>query len=62
MQCECGAESCRGIITGTDWRKPEIQHKCGGYFSWFIQRRIDAVQKLTGPLDPKTAVGGFWMQ
>jgi len=44
MQCKCGAETCRGIITGTDWRKPEIQHKYDGYFSWFIQQRIAAVR------------------
>jgi hypothetical protein len=28
------------LITGTDWRKPELQKKYDGYFSWFIQRRI----------------------
>src|SRR6516162_701807 len=33
MQCKCGAETCRGVITGTDWRKPEIQRKYNGYFS-----------------------------
>jgi len=49
MQCKCGAETCRGIITGTDWRKPEIQRKYDGYFSWFIQRRIEAVKKSTSP-------------
>jgi uncharacterized protein len=42
MQCRCRAPSCRGTITGHDWRKPEIQKKYDGYFSWFIQRRIDA--------------------
>ena len=46
MQCKCGAETCRGVITGADWRKPEIQRKYDGYFSWFIQRRIDAVDLL----------------
>jgi uncharacterized protein len=42
MECCCGTPSCRGIITGRDWQKPEIQMKYDGYFSWFIQRRIDA--------------------
>src|SRR6516225_4795291 len=45
MKCQCGAESCRGIITGVDWKKPEIQSKYDGYFSWFIQRKIDATRK-----------------
>ena len=45
MKCHCGAASCRGTITGLDWQKPEIQRKYDGYFSWFIQRRIDAAAK-----------------
>lgn len=46
MKCRCGAVSCRGTITGVDWKRPEIQRKYDGYFSWFIQRRIDAARKL----------------
>ena len=42
MGCNCGALNCRGLITGQDWMKKEIQQKYDGYFSWFIQRRIDA--------------------
>lgn len=42
MKCQCGSGSCRGVITGFDWQKPEIQKKYNGYFSWFIQRTIDA--------------------
>jgi uncharacterized protein len=45
MQCRCGSPSCRGTITGLDWRKPEIQAKYDGYFSWFIQRHIDALKR-----------------
>lgn len=45
MQCRCGSPSCRGTITGRDWLRPEIQAKYDGYFSWFIQRRIDALRK-----------------
>jgi hypothetical protein len=45
MKCRCGAKSCRGTITGFDWKKPEIQQKYDGYFSWFIQRRIDAANR-----------------
>ncbi len=44
MKCRCGTRSCRGIITGVDWKKPEVQKKYDGYFSWFIQRRIDAAR------------------
>jgi hypothetical protein len=41
MNCYCGAPTCRGTITGLDWRKTEILKKYDGYFSWFIQRQID---------------------
>ena len=41
MACECGAGSCRNVVTGFDWKNPEIQARYNGYFSWFIQRRID---------------------
>ena len=44
MKCQCGADSCRRVITGVDWQRPEIQRKYNGYFSWFIQRRIDATK------------------
>ena len=49
MTCRCGRSSCRGTITGFDWRKPEIQAKYAGYFSWFIQRRIDQLSKPALP-------------
>jgi uncharacterized protein len=42
MQCNCGASSCRGTVTGRDWQKADLQRKYDGYFSWYIQRRIDA--------------------
>ena len=44
MECDCRARACRKVITGQDWMKKEIQEKYSGYFSWFIQRRIDAKQ------------------
>jgi uncharacterized protein len=41
MTCHCGSKDCRGLITGFDWGKPELQKRYGRYFSWFIQKRID---------------------
>ncbi|HSR67850.1 MAG TPA: SET domain-containing protein-lysine N-methyltransferase [Acidobacteriota bacterium] len=41
MTCNCGAPDCRGTITGKDWRLAELQEKYAGWFSWFIQRKID---------------------
>lgn len=41
MTCTCGARSCRGTITGQDWRREDLQRKYHGYMSWYRQRRID---------------------
>lgn len=41
MMCFCGAESCRGVITGEDWKLQALQRKYKGFFSTYIQRMID---------------------
>lgn len=41
MQCNCGAKTCRGFVTEDDWRNPELRHRYKGYFSGYIQKRID---------------------
>jgi len=45
MICRCGAPTCRGKVTGDDWREPDLQRKYDGYFSWFIQRRINRLRE-----------------
>jgi uncharacterized protein len=42
MRCNCGAQNCRGVITGQDWRRKELQQKYQGYIAWYLQRKIDA--------------------
>jgi len=42
LECRCGAPTCRRIITGKDWKRPDLQRKYRGLFSWHLQRRIDA--------------------
>ena len=42
MTCSCGADACRRVIDGRDWRRPELQQKYRGYFSWYLERKIDA--------------------
>lgn len=39
--CRCGQPECRGRVTGDDWRRPELQARYRGYFSPYLQRRID---------------------
>lgn len=41
MKCLCGAGCCRGIITGDDWKRRDLQEKYRGYFSTYIQEMID---------------------
>lgn len=38
--CECGTPSCRGLVTGADWMRPELQIRYAGFFSAYIERRM----------------------
>lgn len=40
MECRCGAEECRRLITGKDWRLKDLQDKYEGYFSWYLERKV----------------------
>jgi uncharacterized protein len=42
IPCHCGSQHCRGIITGQDWRRQDLQQKYRGYIAWYLQRKIDA--------------------
>jgi uncharacterized protein len=44
MECHCGAASCRGVVTGNDWRLAELQERYRGHFSPFINARIAALR------------------
>ena len=37
MECRCGAVNCRKVITGQDWRKPELQEKYRGFMSRYLK-------------------------
>jgi hypothetical protein len=43
FECACGAANCRGRVTGDDWRIPELQRRYTGYFTPYVQRRINAL-------------------
>lgn len=40
MECKCGAQTCRKIITGQDWRREDLQQKYAGYMSWYLMEKI----------------------
>ncbi len=41
--CQCGEATCRGVVTGADWRDPVIQLKYNGWFSPYLNKRIAAL-------------------
>lgn len=45
FECGCGSSICRGRITAQDWRRKDLQIRYQGYFSPYLQRRIDALKK-----------------
>lgn len=45
FDCACGTPFCRGRVTGDDWRLPDLQARYAGYFSPYLQRRIEGLKK-----------------
>ena len=45
MACRCGAASCRGIVTGEDWQRPELPARYGSYFSAYLLKKIEAARR-----------------
>ena len=43
MECKCGSQNCRRIVTGKDWMKKDLQERYKGWFSWFLQRKIESL-------------------
>jgi SET domain-containing protein len=41
FDCSCNAPCCRGRVTQKDWRNPELQRRYKGFFSLYIQEKID---------------------
>jgi hypothetical protein len=40
MECHCGSAVCRGIVTGQDWRRAELQEKYGRFMSAYLREKI----------------------
>ena len=40
MRCMCGTASCRHMVTGEDWRRPDLQQRYAGHWPSGLQRRI----------------------
>ena len=44
FNCCCGAPTCRGWVSGNDWQRPELWKRYNGYFSTYLQQRIDKLR------------------
>jgi hypothetical protein len=40
FDCLCESNDCRGVVTGRDWRLPELQTRYAGWFSPYLARKI----------------------
>lgn len=43
--CGCGKPQCRKLITGDDWKNPELQKKYAGYFSTYLAKKIHSASR-----------------
>ena len=46
FQCRCESASCRQIITGDDWRDPQLRKRYVGWFQPYIDRLIRKEQNV----------------
>ncbi len=44
FECACGTPSCRGRVAGSDWTRRELWARYDGYFSAYLQRKIDQMR------------------
>ena len=42
LDCRCGSVSCRGSVTGDDWRRRDLQERYGGHWVPALRLLIDA--------------------
>ena len=42
FDCNCGTALCRGSVRADDWKLDTLRHRYQGFFSPYIQRKIDA--------------------
>lgn len=48
FECKCGSLNCRGRVTYNDWKIPELQTRYDGFFSWYLQEKINQAKGLDG--------------
>jgi hypothetical protein len=48
VECKCSAANCRKIVTGKDWRRPDLQKHYAGYFSGYLRDKIAQQAMVAG--------------
>ena len=46
MECNCGARSCRKVITGQAGDEKDLQEKYRDYMSWYLQQKIKSESQM----------------
>lgn len=57
FRCSCGAKNCRKVITTRDWERPKLQNRYKGYFSWYVQDKINKKRAARTPREIRTPSG-----
>jgi len=52
MDCNCGAASCRKVITGQDWQRKDLQDKYNGFMSWYLTEKIQRMSDKLQFVEP----------
>jgi len=42
MRCRCPSRLCRGVVSGQDWRRAELQDRYRGHWVPALEKRIAA--------------------
>lgn len=45
MECKCGAENCRKVVTGQDWKLRSVQERLLPHFQPFLKDKAERLQK-----------------
>jgi hypothetical protein len=40
FDCSCRTDRCRGVVTGDDWKRPELRDRYAGWYSTYLERRL----------------------
>ena len=64
FDCNCGTALCRGRVKADDWRLDTVRHRYTGFFSPYIQRKIDAErhQSLLTKKDIEEMIASYDLQ